>query len=109
MGNSSPWRGKKPSSPIPSRKLMPAPAPPIRRIKDSCLSTSFRLEGHGSMVIVGEWFPGDDGITRPIVRAKVPGAGGTLSPERFLVGNSAAPTLFTSAFFHELQGIRNCA
>lgn len=44
------------------------------------------------MVVVGEWFLCDDGITRPIARAKVSGANGSLLSERFLVDTAADRT-----------------
>jgi hypothetical protein len=34
-------------------------------------------EGLEYMRILGEWLVGEDGITRPVVRAEVQGAGGT--------------------------------
>ncbi len=61
------------------------------------------------MVIVGEWFPDEDGITRPVVLVEVPGADGTLCQERFLVDTAADRTAFSAAFLHKLDVIGNGA
>ena len=55
------------------------------------------------MIIVGQWLLGDDGITRPIVRAKVAGADGTLHSERFLIDTGADRSAFSAALRDKLQ------
>src|SRR5438552_12191873 len=54
MGNSWPWRDKRPSSPIPEKKRWPAPELLIRMMKDFCLATCSRLEGHGSALLLSD-------------------------------------------------------
>lgn len=49
------------------------------------------------MRIVGEWLEGDDGITRPIIRANVQGAGGELYGDAFLIDSGADRSVFTAA------------
>ena len=78
-------------------------------MKDFCLATCSRLEGHGSMVIVGEWFPCEDGITRPVVEVEVPGADGTLCTERFLVDTAADRTVFSARLRNRLCMLGNGA
>jgi hypothetical protein len=55
------------------------------------------------MVIVGEWLVCDDGITRPIVRIKVPRADGSLLEERFLVDTAADRTVLSAGLLKKLQ------
>src|SRR5260370_39227822 len=67
------------------------------------LITSTRLEGHGGMVILGEGDQCEDGITRPVVRVKVPGAEGTHYTERFLIDTGADRTVFSAEFLGKLR------
>jgi hypothetical protein len=46
------------------------------------------------MMIVGKWHLFDDGITRPIVRAKIHKGDGTLIVEDFLIDSGADRTVF---------------
>ncbi len=55
------------------------------------------------MVIVGQWFLCDDGITRPIVRAKVAGANGILHNEQFLIDTGADRSAFHTTLREKLQ------
>jgi hypothetical protein len=45
------------------------------------------------MLIAGEWQVGDDGVTRPIVRANVFGADGSPIADDFLVDSGADRTV----------------
>jgi hypothetical protein len=49
------------------------------------------------MRIAGEWQAGDDGVTRPVVRANVQAADGTHSEDVFLVDPGADRTVFSAA------------
>src|SRR5437867_3903961 len=71
-------------------------------MKASCLSMFSRLEGHGSMVIVGKWDCCDDGITRPVVLARVPGADGISHTESFLVDTAADVTALSAELLRKL-------
>jgi hypothetical protein len=55
------------------------------------------------MQIIGEWFLGDDGVPRPIVRAQVFGIGGTTVSENFLIDSGADRTVFSAALAGQLQ------
>ena len=55
------------------------------------------------MVITGEWIRRDDGITRPIVEAKVAGVNGTLLHEQFLVDTGADRTVLSARLLGRLQ------
>jgi hypothetical protein len=55
------------------------------------------------MVILGECERCEDGITRPIVRVKVPGVEGTSYTERFLIDPGADRTVFSAAFLDKLR------
>jgi len=55
------------------------------------------------MVIVGEWQLFDDGVTRPIVRAKVRKGDSTLIAEDFLIDSGADRTVFRAALLEQLH------
>jgi hypothetical protein len=55
------------------------------------------------MLIVGEWQVGDDGVTRPIVRANVFGADGRSVTDDFLVDSGADRTVFSATLMARLQ------
>jgi len=55
------------------------------------------------MVIAGEWVSGDDGISRPIVNARVPGGVGHPVGVRFLVDTGADRTVLSEAILRELK------
>ncbi len=55
------------------------------------------------MVIVGEWQLFDDGVTRPIVRAKVHKGDSTLIAEDFLIDSGADRTVFRAALLEQLH------
>jgi hypothetical protein len=55
------------------------------------------------MRIVGEWLLCDDGITRPVVRAQVPGGDRRPRSDRFLIDSGADRTVFSAAFVRRLQ------
>jgi hypothetical protein len=54
------------------------------------------------MRIVGEWLMRDDGATRPVVRAKVEAADGTLERDIFLVDSGADRTVFSARLLWKL-------
>jgi hypothetical protein len=54
------------------------------------------------MRIIGEWQVGDDGVARPIVRAKVQAADGTLRADEFLVDSGADRTFFSASLLSKL-------
>src|SRR5437667_940418 len=78
-------------------------------MKDCCLSMSFRLEGHGSMVIAGKWVRCDDGITRPVVSVKVTGVDGTPCTEHFLIDTAADRTALSADLLGDLHMLGNGA
>lgn len=45
------------------------------------------------MLVTGEWQLRDDGVVRPIMRAKVLGSAGKLTPENFLMDSGADRTV----------------
>ena len=55
------------------------------------------------MLIIGEWQVGDDGVTRPIVRAHVFGADGRLITDDFLIDSGADRTVFSATLIARLQ------
>ena len=59
---------------------------------------------HGleSMRIVGEWQTGDDGMTRPVVRAKCGPLDGTLQADVFLIDSGADRTVFSADLLEKL-------
>ena len=61
---SSPWPGRKHSSPTPQRKPGPGRRRHIRRTTERCASTFSPTRGLDSTVIVGEWRMCDDGVAR---------------------------------------------
>jgi len=61
------------------------------------------------MVIMGLWFLGDDGITRPLVTAKVFGADGKAHDVPFLVDTGADRTVFIAGLLEKLQFAENDA
>ena len=61
------------------------------------------------MVIVGEWWVCDDGMTRPMVRVEIPRADGSLMDERFLVDTAADRTALSAALLKKLRLLGNYA
>jgi hypothetical protein len=61
------------------------------------------------MRVTGEWLLFDDGVTRPIVRAKVVGADGTLHNERFLIDTGADRSVFCADLLGKLHWLGNHA
>jgi len=55
------------------------------------------------MVIIGEWFPGDDGIERPVIRGEVMAIDGSWVSVPFLVDTGADRTVFSAATLAALQ------
>jgi len=55
------------------------------------------------MLVTGEWQLRDDGVTRPIVRAKVLGVNGSLVSENFLIDSGADRTVFSAALMARLR------
>jgi hypothetical protein len=55
------------------------------------------------MLIVGEWLLGDDGTTRPVVRAEVLGLDGRSVSEGFLVDSGADRTVLSAAVLERLH------
>jgi hypothetical protein len=55
------------------------------------------------MLVTGEWQLRDDGVMRPIVRAKVLGGAGNLVPENFLIDSGADRTVFSATLLAQLQ------
>ena len=55
------------------------------------------------MLIAGEWQVGDDGVTRPIVRAHVFGADGRPVTDDFLIDSGADRTVFNTTLLARLQ------
>jgi hypothetical protein len=55
------------------------------------------------MVIVGEWQLFDDGVTRPIVHARVHKGDGALMAEDFLIDSGADRTVFRTALLEHLH------
>jgi hypothetical protein len=54
------------------------------------------------MLIAGEWLTADDGVTRPIVRARVGGVAGQVHRERFLIDTGADRTVLGAAILAQL-------
>ncbi len=54
------------------------------------------------MRIVGRWQTNDDGVTRPLVRAKVHAADGLLQADAFLVDSGADRTVFSALLLKRL-------
>src|SRR5260370_38234700 len=55
------------------------------------------------MLISGEWFPGDDGIERPVVRGEVLAGDGSWVSVPFLVDTGADRTVFSAAILAALH------
>jgi hypothetical protein len=55
------------------------------------------------MRIVGEWFLGDDGITRPVVYGQLRGSDGQAYAERFLVDSAADRSVLSAVFAARLR------
>ncbi len=55
------------------------------------------------MVIVGQWLKGLDGVTRPMIRAKVKSLDGISIEDIFLVDIGADRTVFSAHFFTALE------
>jgi hypothetical protein len=54
------------------------------------------------MRIAGEWLTADDGVTRPIVHARVGSFAGQVHRERFLIDTGADRTVLGAAILSEL-------
>jgi hypothetical protein len=50
------------------------------------------------MIIAGKWLVAEDGMPRPVVLVTVPGDGGQLYPEHFLIDSGADRTVFSADF-----------
>jgi hypothetical protein len=61
------------------------------------------------MRIIGEWSVRDDGVTRPVVRAKVAADDGTMEPDVFLVDCGADRTVFSARLLWKLGASRASA
>jgi Retroviral aspartyl protease len=55
------------------------------------------------MEIAGKWLRCDDGVTRPVVGAKVLAADGTLVPDLFLVDSGADRTVLSAELLAKLR------
>lgn len=55
------------------------------------------------MVIAGEWQLSDDGVTRPILHARIHKGDGTLIAEDFLIDSGADRTAFRTGLLEQLQ------
>jgi hypothetical protein len=55
------------------------------------------------MQIIGEWLLCTDGVSRPIVEARVAGTAGRAIDEHFLVDSGADRTVFSAALAGQLQ------
>ena len=66
-------------------------------------STSALSVVHGSMQVSGEWFRCDDGVTRPIVRARIIGTGFISQKEIFLLDSGPDRTVFRAALVNRLR------
>ncbi len=55
------------------------------------------------MLVTGEWQLRDDGVMRPIVRAKVLGVAGNLVPENFLIDSGADRTVFSATLLARMR------
>lgn len=55
------------------------------------------------MLITGEWQLRDDGVTRPVVRARVLDAGGHPVAENFLIDTGADRTVLSAALVTQLR------
>ena len=55
------------------------------------------------MRVVGEWQTGDDGVSRPVVKAGLLGSDGQLHLDYFLIDSGADRTAFSAGFLDELQ------
>jgi len=54
------------------------------------------------MLVTGEWQLHDDGIMRPIIRAKVLGSASTLACENFLIDSGAGRTVLSAVLLARL-------
>lgn len=54
------------------------------------------------MLVSGEWPQCDDGVERPIVRAKVLGQDGRVTPENFLLDTGADRTVLSAVLLARL-------
>jgi Retroviral aspartyl protease len=55
------------------------------------------------MVIIGQWLEGLDGVTRPMIRARVTGLDGNQIEDAFLVDVGADRTVLSFHFFTQLK------
>ena len=55
------------------------------------------------MLVLGEWQLFDDGVARPLVRAKVLGLGDSSVPEDFLIDSGADRTVLSAALLARLR------
>ena len=65
--------------------------------------TSVKNWGRVYMRIIGEWLLDEDGVTRPILRAFVEAAEGTLIKEDFLIDTGADRTVFSTGLLDKLK------
>ena len=99
----SPSQDKKRSSLRRRQRRGPGPRRHTGRIMAPSSAMSGRREGHASMLIAGEWQVGDDGVTRPIVRAQVFGADGRPVTDDFLIDSGADRTVLSTTLLARLQ------
>jgi hypothetical protein len=59
------------------------------------------------MVIAGEWLTCEDGITRPVILAKVLGGGGQYHADNFLVDSGADRTVLSAELLSKLEALTN--
>jgi hypothetical protein len=55
------------------------------------------------MRITGEWLRFDDGVTRPIIRARIRDVAGRVLPDRFLVDSGADRTVLSADLLRDLH------
>jgi hypothetical protein len=79
------WQDKRRLWRLRLRKPGPGSIPRTQRMTARWSSASVLRQGHVSMRVTGEWLLCDDGVVRPIMRAKVLGNTGHLTPENFLI------------------------
>src|SRR5262245_28236177 len=54
------------------------------------------------MLVTGEWWPCDDGVLRPVLRAKVAAGNGLWSDVEFLIDTGADRTVFSATTLWQL-------
>src|SRR5262245_50716998 len=77
-------------------------APRLQMTMAGSPNMSRRKGARGFMVLTGLWLVCDDGITRPVIRAKILGGDGVHHPENFLVDSGADRTVLSAALLGKL-------